>query len=98
MAEPIEPGTLRARLFIKGKVQGVGYRAFAARVASQRGLFGGVRNLDDGRVELEVEGPEGQILMLIEDVKIGPPASRVTSVEVEWSPATGRFSSFQVWY
>src|SRR5262245_35588934 len=98
MAEPIEPGTLRARLFIEGKVQGVGYRAFAARVASQRGLFGGVRNLDDGRVELEVEGPEGQILMLIEDVTIGQPASRVTSVEVEWSPASGLFSSFQVWY
>ena len=98
MAEPLEPAALRARLFIKGKVQGVGYRAFAARVASQRGLYGGVRNLDDGRVELEVEGPKDHILILIEDVKIGPPASRVTAVEVEWSPATGRFSDFRVWY
>src|SRR5206468_13017071 len=53
MAEPIEQAALRARLFVKGKVQGVGYRAFAARVASQRGLCGGVRNLDDGRVELD---------------------------------------------
>jgi len=98
MAEPIEPAALRARLLVKGKVQGVGYRAFAARVASQRGLCGGVRNLDDGRVELEVEGPKDQILILIEDVKTGPPASRVAAVEVEWSPATGRFSDFQVWY
>jgi len=98
MAEPIEPAVLRARLFVKGKVQGVGYRAFAARVASQRGLCGGVRNLDDGRVELEVEGPKDQILILIENVKTGPPASRVAAVEVEWSPATGRFSDFQVWY
>ena len=98
MAKPIEPAALRARLFVKGKVQGVGYRAFAARVASQQGLCGGVRNLDDGRVELEVEGPKDQILILIEDVKIGPPASRVADVEVEWSPATGRFSDFQVWY
>jgi len=98
MAEPIEPAALRARLFVKGKVQGVGYRAFAARVASQRGLCGGVRNLDDGRVELEVEGPKGQILILIEAVKTGPPASRVAAVEVEWSPATGRFSDFLVWY
>lgn len=98
MTEPNEPSALRARLSVKGKVQGVGYRAFAARVASQRGLCGGVRNLDDGRVELEVEGRKDQILTLIEDLKIGPPAARVTSVEVDWSPATGRFSDFRVWY
>jgi acylphosphatase len=98
MAEPTEPSELRARLVVKGKVQGVGFRMFAARVATQRGLCGGVRNLDDGRVELEVEGPKDQILILIQDVKAGPPASRVAAVEVEWSPATGRFSDFQVWY
>jgi acylphosphatase len=98
MAEPTEPTALRAKLCVKGKVQGVGYRAFAARVAAQRGLCGGVRNLDDGRVELEVEGPKDQILILIEDVKTGPAAARVTAVEVEWSPATGRFSDFRVWY
>jgi acylphosphatase len=98
MAEPIEPAAFRARLLVKGKVHGVGYRAFAVRVASKRGLCGGVRNLDDGRVELEVEGPKDQILILIEDVRTGLPASRVVAVEVEWSPATGRFSDFQVWY
>jgi len=57
-----------------------------------------VRNLDDGRVELEVEGRKDQILILIEDLKIGPPAARVTSVDMEWGPATGRFSDFHVWY
>jgi acylphosphatase len=98
MAEPIDPAALRARLLVKGKVQGVGYRAFAARVASQRRLSGGVRNLDDGRVEVDVEGPQDQIMKLIEDLKKGPPASRVTAVEVEWRPATGRLSDFQVWY
>jgi len=98
MAESIIPAALRARLLVKGKVQGVGFRAFAARVASQRGLCGGVRNLDDGRVELEVEGPKDRILILIEDVKTGLPAARVVAVEVEWSPATGRFPDFQVWY
>ena len=98
MAEPSETAAVRARLFVKGTVQGVGYRAFAARVASQRGLCGGVRNLDDGRVELDVEGPKDQILILIEDAKKGPPASRVVAVDVEWSPATGRFSDFHVWY
>ena len=79
-------------------MQGVGYRAFVFRVASQLGLSGGVRNLDDGRVELEVEGTKEQIARLIEDAKTGPPASRVSAVDVEWSPATGRFSDFHVWY
>ena len=98
MAEPIEPAALRARLLVRGKVQGVGYRAFAARVAAQRGLRGGVRNLDDGRVELEVEGPKDQLLILIEAARTGPPAARVAAVDVEWSAATGRFVDFQVWY
>jgi acylphosphatase len=98
MTEPIEPTVLRAKLLVTGKVQGVGYRAFAARVAAQRNLRGGVKNIDKGRVELEVEGPKGQILDLIEDLKIGPPASRVAAVEVEWSPPTGRFVNFSVWY
>jgi acylphosphatase len=98
MTEPIESTALRAKLLVTGTVQGVGYRAFAARVASQQNLRGGVRNLNDGRVELEVEGPKGRILDLIEDLKIGPPASRVAAVEVEWSPATGRFVNFTVWY
>jgi len=98
MVEPIEPATFRARLWVKGTVQGVGYRAFAARVASHQGLRGGVRNLDDGRVELDVEGPKNQILTLIESLKIGPATARVAAVDMEWSPATGRFSDFQVWY
>jgi acylphosphatase len=98
MAEPKETAVLQARLSVKGKVQGVGYRAFAARVASQRGLSGGVRNLDDGRVELLVEGRKDQILILIDNLKVGPPASRVTAVDVEWGQATGRFVDFHVWY
>ncbi len=98
MSDSIEQAGIRARLLVTGKVQGVGYRAFAARVATQRGLCGGVRNLDDGRVELEVEGLKDRVLTLIEDLRVGPPASRVASVDVEWSQATGQYSDFEVWY
>ena len=98
MSDSIEQAGIRARLLVTGKVQGVGYRAFAARVATQRGLCGGVRNLDDGRVELDVEGPKDLVLILIEDLQVGPPASRVASVDVVWSPATGQHSDFEVWY
>jgi acylphosphatase len=64
----------------------------------QRELVGGVKNCEDGRVELEVEGPKDRIVSLIEVLKAGPPASRVTAVQVEWLPASGRQANFAVWY
>ena len=88
----------RARISVSGRVQGVGYRAFTVRAATDRGLVGGVRNCEDGRVELEVEGPKDRILSLIDALKVGPPASRVTDIRVEWVPATGRQTNFAVWY
>jgi acylphosphatase len=89
---------VRARISVSGRVQGVGYRAFTVRAATERGLVGGVRNCEDGRVELEAEGAKDQIMSLIAALKIGPPASRVTDVRVEWVSATGRHTDFAIWY
>ena len=89
---------VRARISVSGRVQGVGYRAFTVRAATERGLVGGVRNCEDGRVELEAEGAKDQIMSLISALKIGPPASRVTDVRVEWMAATGRHTDFAIWY
>jgi acylphosphatase len=97
MTDASGPTAVRARISVSGRVQGVGYRAFTMRAATERGLAGGVRNCEDGRVELEVEGPKDHILSLIETLKLGPPASRVTDVRVEWVPATGRQTNFSVW-
>jgi hypothetical protein len=47
------PAVVRAHIWVSGGVQGVGYRAFTQRVAVEKGLCGGVRNLEDGRVEVE---------------------------------------------
>ena len=98
MTESTAQAPVRARIIVAGRVQGVGYRAFCVRVATQRRLSGGVKNLEDGRVELEVEGRRDLILALIEELKIGPPAARVGRVDVEWAAATGRFEDFRVWY
>ena len=98
MTETRATSPVRAHVLVSGRVQGVGYRAFAARVAAQRKLVGGVRNLDDGRVELDVEGPRETIEALLAELGIGPPAARVTAVTVEWNPGTERFSDFQIWY
>ena len=88
---------VRARLLISGHVQGVGYRAFTRRVASSCGLVGGVRNLDDSRVEVEVEGDKVVILALLGHLKSGPPGARVRDIQVEWGAASGRDSYFQIW-
>ena len=59
MTESAEKTAVRAHMYVSGRVQGVGYRAFVARAAMCHGLFGGVKNLDDGRVEVEwSEGAE----------------------------------------
>lgn len=89
---------VRAHILVSGRVQGVGYRAFAARVATQRKLIGGVRNLDDGRVELDVEGPRESIETFLAELGIGPPAARVKAVTVEWNPGSGCFTDFHIWY
>jgi len=98
MTESVRKAAVRAHVMVSGHVQGVGYRAFAARAASRHGLFGGVRNLGDGRVELDIEGMKAVIEALLKELKAGPPAAHVTEIETEWAEATGRFSSFSIWY
>lgn len=98
MTESAAELPVRAHIIVSGRVQGVGYRAFAARVATQHGLLGGVRNLDNGRVELDVEGTKAVIEALLHELKAGPPAARVAKIETEWSAATERFASFSIWY
>lgn len=98
MTEPVGEPLVRVRILVTGRVQGVGFRAFAARTATRLNLLGGVRNLDDGRVELEVEGRRAIIDALLRELKVGPPAAQVTTIATEWSAATRRYSNFSIWY
>lgn len=91
-------GSVRARVWVSGLVQGVGYRAFVQRVASQKGLRGGVCNLDDGRVAVEVEGERQAVESVIAALRIGPPGARVQDVRVQWEPPTGQYDDFRIWY
>lgn len=70
------------RCFVGGRVQGVYYRATAARRAQDLGLSGYARNLPDGRVEVLACGDETVVLAFVKWLWIGSSASRVTSVEV----------------
>src|SRR4051794_1037107 len=70
------------RLRITGRVQAVGYRAWAVDRARQLGLRGWVRNRRDGSVEALVTGEDDAVAAMIEACRRGPAAARVEDVAV----------------
>ena len=89
---------VRACVRVSGMVQGVAFRAFTQRQALRLNLHGGVRNLEDGRVEAIIEGVRKDVDALIELLRQGPPMARVERVEVEWGAQSGTEQTFQIWY
>lgn len=71
------------RLIIAGRVQGVGYRHFAAGKARLLGLDGWVRNRRDGTVELLARGMPAVLDELVEACRIGPPAAVVHAIDIQ---------------
>jgi acylphosphatase len=88
----------RARVLVHGHVQGVAYRAFAQAAASKCGVRGGVRNLNDGSVEAEVEGDKQAVEAFLECLRTGPPRAKVEALDVEWQSPTGLPVDFRIWY
>jgi acylphosphatase len=72
----------RRHLWVSGRVQGVWYRGACAEQAHALGISGWARNLTDGRVEIAAEGAVEALDELVEWCRHGPPAARVTAVEV----------------
>lgn len=85
-------------ILVSGLVQGVGYRAFVEGEACRLGLVGGVRNLEDGRVEVAVEGERTTVESFMGALRTGPRLARVKTLQVEWEPPAGRYVGFQIWY
>ena len=71
-----------ARLRIAGRVQGVGYRAWAMQMAGRLGLRGWVRNRTDGSVEALVIGEDEVVARMIEACREGPIGARVSDVAI----------------
>ena len=86
----------RLHLWISGRVQGVFFRGAAADEARTLAITGWARNLVDGRVEIVAEGRRRALNALMAWAHDGPPAARVTQVEVEWGEFRGEFSDFRV--
>ncbi len=83
------------KITVRGKVQGVWYRASAQQAAQRLGLVGFVKNLSDGNVYCEAEGPEPALNDFVKWCRRGPELARVEEVEVEEGPLRS-FASFEV--
>lgn len=93
-ADPDAPA--RVRLHIRGRVQGVYFRAHAREEAHRLGLLGWVANAADGSVHAEAEGPRAQVERFVAWCGRGSPASEVQRVESEWIEPTGEPGPFRI--
>jgi acylphosphatase len=80
---------------VRGKVQGVNFRAFTKRKAEALGLKGIVKNMDDGSVFIEAEGEESLMNDFLNWCREGSPSSKVSKVESTGSEMRG-FIDFRV--
>ena len=86
----------RFRARVRGRVQGVGFRAYAAREARRLGVCGWVRNELDGSVSVLVEGEDGAADAFLAWLRHGPPSARVTAVDPDWLTPAGDLASFTI--
>jgi acylphosphatase len=75
--------TIRRRILVSGRVQGVFYRDACRREADRIGVGGSARNLDDGRVEVIVEGDPDAVEEMTEWCRSGSEAATVSNIDIE---------------
>lgn len=76
-------------MLVRGRVQGVFFRASCAEEARRRGVAGFVRNLPDGAVEAAFEGPVDDVEVMVAWCRTGPPLARVQRVDTEVQDPVG---------
>jgi len=87
-------GQARLTAWVRGRVQGVGFRWWVRRNALELGLLGAAENLLDGRVKVIAEGGKDSLVELLGRLE-GPSApGQVAQVTHRWDPVRGGFSGF----
>ncbi|GAB3598424.1 acylphosphatase [Angustibacter peucedani] len=91
-------GTARLTVFVRGQVQGVGFRWWTRARALELGLRGEATNLDDGRVQVVAQGPRGACLRLLELLAEQPSTAgrpgTVSGTTDQWAPPRGELAGF----
>jgi acylphosphatase len=88
----------RARVIVRGRVQGVFFRYSTQEMANRLHLFGWVKNRWDGAVEAVFEGERDRVEEMIEWCHTGPPGAHVQRVDTQWEEYLGEFDQFTITY
>ena len=86
----------RMTIWYSGRVQGVGFRISACRVAAGYEVTGRVRNLPDGRVELIAEGSREELEAFRVGVRDSGLRAFIRDEQVDWSEASGEYRGFEI--
>ncbi len=84
------------KIIVSGRVQGVGYRYFISRIATELEISGYAKNLFTGEVEIIAEGRKEFLDALIEKAGVGPPGAKVNTCKVEWLDFKKKYDKFEV--
>ncbi|OQY98566.1 MAG: acylphosphatase [Candidatus Brocadia sp. UTAMX2] len=88
----------RAHVYVRGRVQGVFFRASTKDRALTLGVTGWVKNCLDGSVEAVFEGKKDLVDKIVNWCRKGPAGARVEQTDVSWEDFTGEFDAFSVVY
>lgn len=81
---------------VSGKVQRVGYRDYIECYAKERGLFGWIKNLENGGVEIVLQGTPDELKTCIEVLNQGSPLARVENMAIDWRSPEKLCDEFRV--
>ncbi len=84
------------QVFYEGRVQGVGFRWTAKRIAQGFDVTGSVRNLPNGRVELQVSGDKAEIGIFLEEIRESALAGHITAEHISEIEITAPHRGFQI--
>ena len=90
------PAVIARRVFVSGRVQGVGFRAGTVESALRSGVAGWVRNTEDGRVEIHVQGPAGAVGEFERWLERGPRWARVDALSARNLEADSNLVGFEI--
>jgi acylphosphatase len=86
----------RVHVWVSGRVQGVGFRAFVAYHAQKMDVTGWVRNIGYDTVEALAEGSQAQIEQFVQTMRTGPHGAHIDESRVEEETHTGEFADFEI--
>lgn len=81
---------------VRGRVQRVGYRDFIEKYTKEHGLFGWIKNSEDGSVEVVIQGTPDELKECIEVLNQGSLLAKVESLSVDWRTPAKQFDEFRV--